>query len=79
MIQKIIRGGFLRDRRTHIMSAVGILSAVAAYMVGDSDMFAMLQAVFTLGGIYFLHKSNKTKGKKHGQDSGKISEQGRNS
>ncbi len=69
MIEKIIRGGFLRDRRTHIISAVGILSAVAAYLVGDSDLFTMLQAVFTLGGIYFLHKSNKTKGKKHGQDS----------
>lgn len=63
MIRKIIRGGFLRDRRTHIMSAVGILSAVAAYLVGDSDVFAMLQAVFTLGGIYFLNKSNTTKGK----------------
>ena len=69
MIEKIIRGGFLRDRRTHIISAVGILSAVAAYLVGDSDLFTMLQAVFTLGGICFLHKSNKTKGKKHGQDS----------
>ena len=53
MIDKIIRGGFLRDRRTHIVSAV----------------FAMLQAVFTLGGVYFLHKTNKTKGKKYGQDS----------
>ena len=63
MIDKIIRGGFLRDRRTHIVSAV------AAYLVGDSDLFAMLQAVFTLGGVYFLHKTNKTKGKKYGQDS----------
>ncbi|MDE5615423.1 MAG: hypothetical protein K2I81_01150 [Alphaproteobacteria bacterium] len=63
MMDKIIRGGFLRDRRTHVMSAVGILSAVAAYMVGDSDIFAMLQAIFTMGGIYFLHKTNKTKGK----------------
>lgn len=62
MINKIIRGGFFRDRRTHIMSAVGILSAVAAYLVGDSDLFAMLQAIFTLGGIYFLHKTNTTKG-----------------
>lgn len=63
MIHKIIRGGFLRDRRTHIMSAVGILSAVAAYLVGDSDVFAMLQAIFTLGGIYFLRKTTTTKGK----------------
>lgn len=59
---KIIGGGWLADRRTHIMSAVGILSAVAAYLVGDSDVFVMLQAVFTLGGIYFLRKPTQTKG-----------------
>lgn len=62
MANKIINGGFLRDRRTHIMSAVGFLSAVAAYLVGDSDIFAMLQAVLTVCGIYFLNKSNTTKG-----------------
>lgn len=61
-ISKIIRGGFFADRRTHIMSAVGIISAVAAYLVGDSDVFVMLQAIFTLGGIYFLRKTNDTKG-----------------
>ncbi len=63
--KKIIRGGFFADRRTQIMSGVGILSAVAAYLVGDSDVFAMLQAIFTLGGIYFLRKSSKTKGKEN--------------
>jgi len=65
-MNKIIHGGFFSDRRTHIMSAVGILSAVCAYLVGDSDLFAMLQAIFTLGGIYFLRKSNQTKGNKDG-------------
>ena len=50
-IQKIIRGGWLADRRTHVMSVVGVLSAVAAYLVGDNDIFVLCQALFTLGGI----------------------------
>ncbi len=62
-MRKIISGGFFSDRRTCIMSGVGILSAIAAYMVGDTDIFVMLQSIFTLGGIYFLRKSNETKGK----------------
>ena len=60
----LIRCGVLSDRRTYIMSGVGILSAIASYLVGDSDVFALFQAIFTLGGIYFIRKSdNKTKGK----------------
>ena len=59
-----IKGGVLSDKRTYIMSGVGILSAVASYLVGDADVFALLQALFTLGGIYVIRKSdNKTKGK----------------
>jgi len=64
MSLNLIRGGVLADKRTYIMSCVGILSAIASYLVGDSDMFALLQAIFTIGGIYFIRKSdNKTKGK----------------
>ena len=60
----LIRGGVFADRRTYIMSGVGILSAVASYLVGDSDIFILFQTIFTLGGIYFIRKSdNKTKGK----------------
>lgn len=60
----LVNGGMLADKKTYIMSTVGILSAVAAYVVGDSDVFVMLQAIFTIGGIYFMKKSdNKTKGK----------------
>ena len=60
----LIRCGVLSDKRTYVMSGVGILSALAAYLVGDTDIFALLQAVFTLGGIYFIRKSdNKNKGK----------------
>lgn len=65
-IKKIIQGGFLTGRRTYIMSGIGIVSAVGAYLVGDIDVFGMLQTIFTLGGIYFLRKSNDNKRNKNG-------------
>ncbi len=68
-MNKIIRGGYLTGYRTYIISAVGILSAIASYVVGDSDLFTALQAIFTLGGIYFLRKSNETKGQDNGKNS----------
>lgn len=58
-MNKIIRGGFFKGHRTYILSGVGILTAVGAYMVGDTDIFGCLQTIFTLGGIYFLRKSNE--------------------
>jgi len=61
-MNKFIKGGFLSDVRTQVMSGVGILSALAAYLVGDTDIFVLLQAVFTLCGIYFLHHTNNNKG-----------------
>jgi len=66
LMKKIINGGYLSGHRTYIISATGILSAIAAYLVGDSDIFVMLQSIFTLGGIYFLRKSNENKGQKNG-------------
>jgi hypothetical protein len=63
-MKKIIKGGYLSGYRTYIISGAGIISAIAAYLVGDTDVFAMLQTVFTLGGIYFLRKSNETKKEK---------------
>jgi hypothetical protein len=66
VMNKFFKGGYLSGYRTYIISATGILSALAAYLVGDSDIFSMLQAVFTMGGIYFLRKSNETKGKQNG-------------
>lgn len=65
-MKRIIKGGYLSGYRTYIISGVGILSALAAYLVGDTDIFTMLQTVFTLGGIYFLRKSNENKGKNNG-------------
>lgn len=73
MMNKIIKGGFLTGHRTYIISGIGILSAIGAYLVGDVDVFTMLQSIFTLGGIYFLRKSSETKGKSYGKNSRKIS------
>ena len=68
-MNKIIKGGCLAGHRTYIISAVGIVSAIGAYLVGDTDVFTMMQAVFTLGGIYFLRKSSDTKGNENGKNS----------
>ena len=73
MIRKIISGGFLSGHRTCIISGLGILYAVGAYMVGDTDIFTMFQSIFTFGGIYFLRKSNESGGKTNGKNSSKIS------
>lgn len=72
-MNKFIKGGFLKDHRTYILSGVGIISAIASYLIGDTDIFIMLQTIFTLGGIYFLRKSNKTKGNTNGKHTRKIS------
>lgn len=63
-MEKIITGGFLAGNRTYIVSTVGILSAIGAYLVGDTTIFGAMQTIFTLGGIYFLRKSNDNKRKK---------------
>lgn len=72
-MNKIITGGFFKNHKTYILSGIGILSAIASYMVGDTDIFIMLQTIFTLGGIYFLRKSKKTKGNINGKHTSKIS------
>jgi len=60
-MNKILRGGFFANKRSQIMGAVGLLSAVCAYLVGDSDLFAMLEAIIAIGGMYLLHKTKKGK------------------
>ena len=61
---KIIKGGYLKDKKTYVVSGVGIVSAVGAYLIGDEDVFTMMQTIFMLGGIYFLKQETSTKGKK---------------
>ena len=65
-MNKLFKGGFLSGYRTYIVSGIGIVSAVGAYLIGDTDIFITLQSIFTLGGIYFLRKSNETKDKSNG-------------
>lgn len=62
-MNKFISGGFFSNRKNQIMALVGIVSAVCAYLVGDSDLFATVQALIAVGGLYVLHKSKQNKGK----------------
>ena len=72
-MNKFIKGGYLKGRKTYVISTVGIVSAVGAYLVGDADIFTMLQTIFTLSGIYFLKQETSTKGTNDGKNSRKIS------
>ena len=63
-MNKIIKGGYLKDKKTYVVSTVGIVSTVGAYLIGDEDIFTMMQTIFMLGGIYFLKQESSTKGKK---------------
>ena len=63
-MNKIIKGGYLKDKKTYVVSSVGIMSAIGAYLIGDEDIFTMMQTIFMLGGIYFLKQESSTKGKK---------------
>ena len=72
-MNKIIKGGYLKDKKTYVISTVGIVSAVGAYLIGDEDIFTMMQTIFTLGSIYFLKQESVTKGKSNGTNSRKIS------
>jgi len=72
-MNKIINGGYLKGKKTYVVSSVGIVSAIGAYLIGDEDIFTMLQTIFTLAGIYFLKQESSTKGKNNGTNSRKIS------
>ena len=61
-MNKFIRGGFLAGRKKYVLALVGIISAFGTYAVGDSDIFSLMQTAFTVGGVYFLCKSNENKG-----------------
>lgn len=62
-MNKFIHGGFFANRRTQIMTTVGIMSALCAYLTGESDLIATLQTFIAVGGAYILHKSKQNKGK----------------
>ncbi len=63
-MNKFIRGGYLKNRKTYVVSTTGIVGAMGAYLIGDADIFTTLQTIFMLSGIYFLKQESSTKGKK---------------
>ena len=72
-MNKIIKGGYLKNRKTYVVSTIGIVSAIGAYLIGDEDVFTMMQTIFTLSGIYFLKQESSTKVKNNGTNTRKIS------
>ena len=62
-MNKFIGGGVFANRKTQIMAAAGVLSALCAYLTGESDLFATVQTFVAIGGAYLLHKSKQNKGK----------------
>lgn len=44
----------LRGYRTYIMAALGVASAIATYLVGDTDLLTAANAAFTAAALAFL-------------------------
>ena len=44
----------LKGKRTYIMAGLGVVSAVASYLVGDTDLPTAANAAFTSGALIFL-------------------------
>jgi hypothetical protein len=51
------RNDMLKGYRTYIMAGLGILSAVASYLVGDVDAMTAANAAFTAAAVAFLRSS----------------------
>jgi hypothetical protein len=47
----------LKGYRTYVLAAMGVLSAVASYLVGDADLMTAANAAFTAGALAFLRAS----------------------
>jgi hypothetical protein len=56
LLKNIINGGMLAGKRTYIISGLGILSAIGAYLVGDTNLLDAISGIFPLAAIYFLRK-----------------------
>lgn len=44
----------LKGYRTYIMAGLGIVSAVASYLVGDTDLLTAANAAFSAAAVAFL-------------------------
>lgn len=47
----------LKGYRTYIMAGLGIASAAASYLVGDTDLLTALNAAFTAAAVAFLRRA----------------------
>lgn len=46
-----------KGQRTYVMAGLGVLTAVASYLVGDADLLTALNAAFTAAAVAFLRKA----------------------
>lgn len=52
----ILNGGLLSGKKTYVTALVGLVSAVAAYLVGDLSLAALVEIMFPLLGVVFLKR-----------------------
>lgn len=59
-MEDILNGGFLKGKKTYITSAVGIVTAIGAYLVGEMALSELIQTAFPLLSIIFVRSSIET-------------------
>lgn len=47
----------LKGYRTYVLAALGVISAAASYLVGDTDLMTAANAAFSAGALAFLRAS----------------------
>ena len=52
----VLTGGWLKGKKTYLTAALGILTALSAYAVGEMALPELIQTVFTLGSVMFVRK-----------------------
>jgi uncharacterized membrane protein YkvI len=52
----ILNGGFLSGKKTYVTALVGVVTALAAYLVGDLGLAALVEIMFPLLGVVFLKR-----------------------
>ncbi|MDR1476758.1 MAG: hypothetical protein LBI17_01360 [Rickettsiales bacterium] len=52
----ILNGGFLSGKKTYVTAAVGIVTVLASYLVGDIGLAGLAEIMFPLLGVIFLKR-----------------------
>jgi len=50
-VDKILKGGWLKNNKKAVAIGLAVIGAVAAYLVGDVDLIAALKNALLSGGI----------------------------